>query len=76
MAPTAYTSISIPTTARDAARRMAAAMTGHTGQRISMGDALRIAERIIAAHPTEIADVAASLGIVAAPDPTPEGTDR
>jgi hypothetical protein len=76
MAPTAYTSISIPTAARDAARRMAAAMTGHTGQRISMGDALRIAERIVAAHHSEIAAVAASLGIIATAEPTPEGTDQ
>jgi len=69
-----YTAISVTTSGRDAARRMAAAMTGHTGQRISMSDALRIAELVVAGEsPGSIRSAAAQLGLIPTP---PEGTDQ
>lgn len=69
-----YTAISVTAAGRDAARRMAAAMTGNTGQRVNMSDALRIAERIVHAHQSEIEAVAVALGVTSAS--TSEGTEQ
>lgn len=68
MAPD-YTAVSVSLIGRDALRRMTATMTGHTGQRISMSDALRIAEKIVVAHSADIPSVAADLGISSGEDP-------
>lgn len=62
MAPS-YTAVSLTGEGRDALRRLTAAVTGHLGQRVSMSDALRIAERLAHAHYTEIPGLAIELGI-------------
>lgn len=63
-----YVSTTITPAGRDALRRMAASMTGHIGQRVSMSDALRIAERLVHAHYTEVPTIAVDLGITPGAD--------
>jgi hypothetical protein len=65
-----YTSVSVTSEARDALRRLTAAVTGEAGQRLSMSDAVLIAERIVKKHSNEIA---ATLAAIEAETHSPKG---
>lgn len=59
-----YTSVSVTNEAREALRRLTATITGLAGQRVSMSDALLIADRIVTQNAKSVVKVATDLEVI------------
>lgn len=66
-----YVSTTITPAARDALRRLAVIVTSAAGVRVSMSDALRVAEIVTAIEPEAVRAAAISLGLIDPPDEHP-----